>query len=221
MSSDLTYEYALHSSFSAKERKENEDSSAWSEDKLWIKFLAGHEDAFARIYSDYADHLYSYGMKLVNNRERVMDAIQDLFTGMWESRERLGEVKSIKAYLFISLRRKVFSNSKKERKVELIGDNNALFLRVHTPSSEQNLIEREQLDKEYNELSNAMASLNARQKEIVYLKFYARLSYDDIAGIMEIDKKASYNLMARTLERLKQVMGGMLAILFLLSVLKT
>lgn len=223
LSSGPTYEFPLYGSFSEKRYADNEKASAISDRKLWEEFRTGDEAAYASIYSEYADQLYSYGMKLIPHRERVMDAIQDLFVGMWESRGRLGNVSSIKAYLFVSLRRRIIATSNKQRKVLLTGEKDELFLSDTVPSSEQSFIEKEQMEKEYGALNKAIDSLNERQREIIYLKYYARMKYDDIAEVMEIDKKATYNLMARTMDRLKHLMGGVLAILllFLLNVLKT
>ena len=42
----------------------------------------------------------------------VRDQIQDLFIGIWDSRQGLGDVKNLKAYLFVSLRRRLFAKKK-------------------------------------------------------------------------------------------------------------
>lgn len=52
---------------------------------LWQEFKKGSESAFAKIYEDYASGLYSYGLKVVYNKELVKDSIQDLFVEIWSS----------------------------------------------------------------------------------------------------------------------------------------
>lgn len=222
MSSKSTYEFPLRSTFSGSGRPGKEAGAGMSEKKLWKAFQSGDEKAFASIYEHFADPLFSYGMKLVPHRERVMDVIQDLFVGMWESRGRLGDVRSIKAYLFISLRRKVLARTAESRKIVLSGDKEEALFPGKIASAEQQFIEGENVDMEYRELEKAISLLNDKQREIIYLKFYAKMNYEDIATIMETDKKAAYNLMARTIERLKHLMGGMLVFLIvaILIVLK-
>jgi hypothetical protein len=62
----------------------------------------------------YYPKLYAYGIKLVPFSDFVRDQIQDLFINIWQNREGLGDVSNLKAYLFTSLRRKLF-NSKNKR----------------------------------------------------------------------------------------------------------
>lgn len=48
-----------------------------------------------------------------------------------------------------------------------------------------------------------MASLTARQREAVFLKFHENLSYEEIAEVMDISVKATYKLMAIALSELR------------------
>ena len=183
--------------------------------QLWQDFRAGSEPAFATIYNDYANDLYGYGMNLCPHREIVLDAIQDLFVSLWSSRANLGQVQSIQAYLYTSFRRKVIAISSEHRKMILIDSQDNHFLNQRTESSEQYFIEQEEHQTNIRDLSEAMAQLSDKQREIIYLRFYTLLGYDEIANIMSIDKKAAYNLMARTIDRLKNLMVGVIAFLIM------
>ena len=55
-------------------------------------------------------------------------------------------------------------------------------------------------------LNASIQKLTSRQREIIYLKFYENLSYDQISKALDVDRKAVYKLMARALKRLKQTM---------------
>lgn len=165
--------------------------------------------AFAHIYSDNAQRLYSYGLKLVNDRDMVKDSIQDLFVEIWDTKDRLGPVRSIKAYLYKSIRRKLIRQASHKRKRY-----NETFeletVQETVPSIEIRLIEKQRFDDEHKLVITALNKLSEKQREIIHLKYYGNMNYDEISEIMELDKKATYNLMAHTIKLLKQDLGGIL-----------
>nr|WP_247656601.1 sigma-70 family RNA polymerase sigma factor [Maribacter sp. MMG018] len=172
----------------------------------------GDEAALSKIYKNNADKLYSYGLKLVGGKEVVKDAIQDLFVELWNSKERLGEVRSIKSYLYSSIRRKLLAKVVKERKL-YSSEEMAESICGQVPSVEISLIEKQRFEEDRQELRRALAKLNDKQREIIHLKFYAHLSYDEISEIMSMDRKAIYNLMAYTIKFLKNHLSTFLAIM--------
>ena len=183
--------------------------------QLWQDFQMGSESAFATIYEKHVALLYSYGLKLVYDKELVKDSIQDLFIELWNTKNRLAKVQSIKAYLYKSFRRKLIAQVSKERKTfDKSQDINNLNKK--TSSQEISLIEKQRFDEQRQALNKALTFLSDKQKEVIHLKFYGKLNYNEIAEIMPLDKKGVYNLMARSIKILKQhiVSLVMLGILF-------
>ncbi len=174
--------------------------------QLWQEFKSGSEIAFATIYNDNVGRLYGYGIKLIHDKDSVKDAIQDLFVELWNARERLGDAKSIKSYLYKSIRRALISRVSSQRKK--LGFFYSLEHFEETVSSQEiHLIEKQRFDEERKKLKKALIKLNAKQQEIIYLKFYGHLSYEEISEVMSLDKKGAYNLMAYTLKLLRQYLG--------------
>ncbi|MDO6802958.1 RNA polymerase sigma factor [Wenyingzhuangia sp. 1_MG-2023] len=170
---------------------------------LWQEFQLGSETAFAKIYEDHVGRLYSYGLKIVYDKSIVKDAVQDLFIELWDTKEKLSEVKSIKSYLFTSLRRKLIKQQVKYHKI-FNKNENVETINYESESVEFSLIEKQRLDFEKQSLKIGLEKLEPKQREIVFLKYYARLSYEEIMEIMDIDKKQAYNLLSRTLKTLKE-----------------
>ncbi len=81
---------------------------------LWTKFKEGDRLAFSRLYQLYAAELGKYGSRLVPDKEQVRDAVQDLFVNLWHSRQNLGEVQSVRSYLYASLRREVLKHCRQQ-----------------------------------------------------------------------------------------------------------
>lgn len=176
---------------------------------LWEEFQAGSELAYATIYRNNVSLLYSYGLKLIKDKELIKDCIQDLFVEIWKKKHKLGRVKSIKSYLFKSIRRKLISESIKRRKVSKAFAMPTLFLKSFaTPSIEFDMVEKQSLDQQRCELIAALNRLTSKQKEIIHLKYYAELSYIEIAEIMSLSVKGTYKLMGRSINALRKYMDG-------------
>jgi len=58
-----------------------------------------------------------------------------------------------------------------------------------------------------------MAQLPARQREVIFLKYYNNLSYEEIAGIMGIEQDSVYKLTYKALEKLQKLFA--VVVLFL------
>ncbi len=176
--------------------------------QLWHEFQQGSETAFSRIYRLHASLLYGYGMKLVKDKELIKDCIQDLFIEMWNTKHRLGSVRNIKSYLFKSIRRKLIAAATKNR-LNLDRSVNIPNLKmISFPSEELRVAEGLNSDEEQHKLKEALNHLTKRQREIIHLKFFSRLSYLEISETMDISMKGTYKLMGRSISFLREYLGN-------------
>ncbi|MEM6541542.1 MAG: sigma-70 family RNA polymerase sigma factor [Bacteroidota bacterium] len=204
MGEKATYRYYDLQANTWREDRENyaDNKQQLSDSELWASFQSGSEAAFATMYQDHVQRLYAYGLQIVRDEELVKDTIQTLFVELWDARSRLGKVDSIKAYLIISLRRKLIGQAAKRRKW-FDAKEDAHLTTASTPSAERKLIEKDQFDEKLGQLERALDKLSPKQREIIHLKFYAQLGYKEITQVMGLPKKGAYNLMARTIAILK------------------
>ncbi len=76
---------------------------------------------------------------------------------------------------------------------------------VNTVFCVEKAIIAEQLRQEQQEnIWRAIGVLTRRQQEAVYLKFYANLSYPEIAGKMCISTNAIYNLISKAIGNMQE-----------------
>jgi DNA-directed RNA polymerase specialized sigma24 family protein len=54
------------------------------------------------------------------------------------------------------------------------------------------------------------------QKEVIYLRYYEGLNFEDIAQSMNLSVKASYKLMGRAIATLREKIPGSLVLLIIL-----
>ncbi len=176
-----------------------------SDTQLWDDFRAGNRAAYACMYERYAALLYNYGYKIAQNRQLTEDCLQDLFLTILETRERLSRTDSIKFYLMRSLRREVVRRLQAEQRFN--PDPDALDFRVefmYEPTWLDSQISAEQSAGLLTELNN----LPPRQKEALFLKFFDNLSYEEIAGVMNIDQTSAYKVIYKGIAALQKRVGS-------------
>ncbi|MCX2475383.1 sigma-70 family RNA polymerase sigma factor [Pedobacter sp. MC2016-05] len=188
-----------------------------SDTDIWARMLKGDENALDEIYQVYFDSLYRYGMRILNNEDEVKDCLHNLFTKIWETRTKLGPTDNIRYYLFSALKNVINSHYTKEKKYQKveINDQTVFDLQFNLESA---YIKKEELTEKVLQLSQAMKQLTPRQKEIIYLRYFEEMSYDQISEIMGLTTKGTYKLSARALESLRQIMQidkGLLLLLFM------
>ena len=187
---------------------------------LWQSFKKGDRDSFQTLYFNYFDKLYEYGMRIVSDKELVKDAIQDLFLKLWNNKSKLSDISAIRPYLLVSLRTTLYDKFQQNRRMPLTEiSEDYPFEMVF--SAESDFIIRETKSAQTQKLIDALNQLTPRQKEVIYLRYFEELDYDEIAAIMDITVKATYKLASRGLEALRQVMDiSNSSLLILLTFLK-
>lgn len=173
--------------------------------KYWESFKRGDINALQDLYKHYADLLYSYGMVLCGDSDRVKDSIHDLFISLWDSRKNFTLPNSGKAYLMVSLRRRIFDKGSKidSLTVDLdeIEEN-----KVTDTDHESKWIESQETDSQNQKLGKALERLSDRQREIIHMKYYQQLDYDEIGRIMDLNYQSARNLVNRALTALRKEM---------------
>ena len=185
----------------------NEDNLKYeitSDTLLWNNFRSGDEKSFEIIYRTYIKPLYLYGSKFTNNKELVLDCIQEVFVDLFIHRQNLGETNNIKLYLFISLRRKIIYSIHKKNLIQLFPDEELPFLSIY--STEEEVSDQESEMELINKLSKALETLSPRQKEAIYLRFSCELKYEEICQIIELNNQSVRNLVHRAIEKLRKIL---------------
>lgn len=163
----------------------------------------GDRKALREIYGLYYDRLIRYGCCIENDRGLVHDTIQDVFVWLLQHPEKLESIEDLDTYLFKCLRRNMSSNLQRERKqrnkAELFQENAQKDVSV-----ELRLIESENLKNQSAWLTLQLDKLSSHQREVIYLRFYENLSYDEIAEIFSVSNQVVRNSVFRALKSLRK-----------------
>lgn len=184
---------------------------------LWDQFRAGELTAFTELYNTYVQTLYNYGKRFTFDKTLVEDCIQDLFIELWNKRDHLGNTDSPKSYLIKSLRNRLLRRLTREHKYTL----NHLFEEYDFEvelSPEFSLINEQSSIEQRAQLQQALQQLTKRQREVIFLKFYENLSYEEIATLMSIELRSVYNLVSKAIDLIKRSLTRLFLLLgFLLA----
>lgn len=168
---------------------------------IWKALRNNDKDALAVIYYRFFNVLLQRGLQISADRELVKDCIHDLFLEIWINKKKLATPISVKAYLTVSLQRKIMRKLKKHRtqqtEIERIPVEFA-------SSKEEQIISEQQITEQQSMIVHAINSLTTRQKEAIQLKFYSNLSYEEIAGKMKISTDSIYNLVSKAILNLQK-----------------
>ncbi|MFP8490194.1 RNA polymerase sigma factor [Gracilimonas sp. Q87] len=172
-------------------------------DQLWQKLRSGDRHALGVLFSATFDSLYKYGYRIIPNSEKVRDAIQEVFFQLWKYRKNLSKPSSVRAYLFVSLRRELLNRKKAAKRRE--EKNKKYYDEEFDPllnySKWDEILNLQ--EKESKGLKKAIDKLTPRQREIIYLKYYEGLSTDEISKILDIRAQSIYNFMSESIKMLR------------------
>ena len=168
---------------------------------LWNSFKKGDWEAYTSLYHLYYGPLNNYGHKFTKDVDLIEDTIHDLFVRLWTNRSNLGDPISVKNYLFKSMRNVLFRKIKTQsRFFNLPEDDESVPFEI---SFDSQLILNEEEQQRQKIIKDVLNKLPARQQEIIFLRFYDGLSYEEIADIMGINVNSTYKLLYKALESLK------------------
>ena len=182
--------------------------------QVWEQISDGDQEAFARLYVFYYKQLYNYGRKFTGDAALLEDALQEALLAVWTGRRRLRQVEKPHAYLFSSFRYILFNKLRRGNRIRQFEEKDA----GDPDFGIEQLLIRQDIESGLRQrLEQAIKTLTSRQREAIFLRFYGGLSYEEVAGIMDISVKATYKIMSRALLQLKDTLSlPVLTILLLL-----
>ncbi|MCY7359339.1 MAG: sigma-70 family RNA polymerase sigma factor [Rudanella sp.] len=167
--------------------------NATPDQQLWHRFRQGDETAFQQLHQQHIRHLLNYGLRLHGSLSAVEDCIQDVFIELWQYRQGLAQPVSVRFYLLKALRNRLRAQYRRDQPFvsgwdddgEHTGQNRLPF--DTEPSAEEQIIALD-IDAERKAfIHQTLQTLSARQREIVYLRYFNDLTYEQVCEVMQIN----------------------------------
>jgi RNA polymerase sigma-70 factor, ECF subfamily len=160
-------------------------------------------------FGEYLDGLYGYAMVLSRNRTEAEDLVQETCLRALRGIGGLRADGSVKSWLFTILRN-IWLNQLRQRRtapdlVELGADENGANEPVDTAQDPYtgyvNRVEREQVRA-------AIQQLPPEFREIILLREYEELSYQEIAALLDCPPGTVMSRLARARSKLRDLLSG-------------
>jgi RNA polymerase sigma-70 factor (family 1) len=166
-----------------------------SDGELLPLLRSGDNAAFKELFERYHTEVYTFLYKFLKSPELTEDITQEIFIKVWDNRETLPELTSVKSYLFTIGRNHAFNFLKragvdKNAKAEILKyystDGNSLENGIHARDYQRYL--NELLDK-----------LTPQSREIFRLCRQEGKSYDETAELLGISRNTVKKHMVRSM----------------------
>ncbi|MCR5709289.1 MAG: RNA polymerase sigma factor [Bacteroidales bacterium] len=133
------------------------------------------EAEFHNTYLGLSSTLYRIAYYMLESQAEAEDAVQDLYVKLWESREKLDQVQSPKAYCIRMLKNLCLDRI---RKVHLLSFPETLPEKAFVYGPDEGIDDKTRLNK----VLEAVKALPERQREVLVLRTVEGLSYEEISA---------------------------------------
>lgn len=170
-----------------------------TDEDLARAFAAGDNLAFAALYSRYKQPVYVFALRMLRQPDRARDAFQTAFLKAFESRPELARVIRFRSWIFTVVRNHCLNELRRDRSIdtsykemdELQGDDDSTTL--------------EQED-ENRFLMEVIARLKPEYREVLLLREYQDLSYEEIAAVTASTESAVKSRLFKARQQLHRML---------------
>lgn len=153
-----------------------------TDQKLAALLVQGDEYAYTEIFERYKVLLYKHAYRLLGDEDEANDIISDLFLALWQKRGNLNPQVSLSAYLYGSIRNRIFDLMTHQKVIARYLDSISEFIgQGHYETDERirakelaAIIERE------------VAALPPKMREVFELSRSGEFSYKEIGEMLNI-----------------------------------
>jgi len=170
------------------------ESPAPSDMQLVESIKSSQVEAFKTLYYRYYNDLYRFFWLRTNSKDKAKDLSQDVFTRIWENRQKLDGKKSIKAYLYRIANNLVIDSFRKKSSQEI---HFAEGFSANDISTEESL-------ETDTAIKLAINNLPEKIHIVFILSRYHGLKYAEIAQTLNISIKTVESRIGQALHLLRE-----------------
>lgn len=170
----------------------------------WDRFISGDEAALLELYNQHYLGIINYGRTITNDPDFVNDSFMDMLLEFWNKRHTLPSVDNVRSYLMTSFRRQILHRMDAEKRRLEKQFEAQEGLDPFQVSYEEHLVKIHSGHHLKERIERALNKLTERQIELIRLKFFEDLDYDEIAQRCSITKRTAYNIVYDAIKQLKE-----------------
>ena len=174
------------------------------DDQALIRALQAGERAALRrtmeVYAGYTSAVLGNTLRGQASREDLEELLSDVFLSLWRSREGLDPEKSLKSWLAAVARNRAVDFLRRKKETHPVPDG----LPDPAPGPEEQLLQKERIQA----LERALSALSARDRNLVYRKYYYLQSTARMAAELGLTERAVEGRLYRIRRKLQKQLGG-------------
>lgn len=179
-----------------------------SDAAILLQIAQGDMSAFRELMVRYEPRIYHFSLKLVRSEELAEEITQDAFIRLWESRETIGSIESVGAWLHTLT---------KNRALNMIREKAARYAREekYAGMAELQVAPEEDINlKDYMRIVNDLvAQLPPKRKEIFLLKTREGLTIEEIGRLLDLSPHTVKNQLGKSYLTMRQLMSDLIYML--------
>ncbi|MDA2912972.1 RNA polymerase sigma factor [Acidobacteriia bacterium AH_259_A11_L15] len=158
-----------------------------------LAFKRGEAPAFGELFARYKDAIYGYVRRRVNDPSRAEEITQDVFLALVQHRNGYEVEAKFRIYLYRIALNRIVSEHRKKKEEDPLPVNPA------AGGGDAALVQQ---------VREALGRLEAEQREIVLLREYQGLSYQEIAEVLQVPLGTVRSRLFRAKLALRDLLGG-------------
>lgn len=182
------------------------DFKVYSDSELLIEIAGGSEPAFRQLYGRYAGKVYNMSFKYLRSSFFAQDAVQDIFSRVWQKRTALPDLNNFDSWLTAVTRNFLLNLLQKKIPLALAGEIGCAA-QADRIIQAQHQAEYTQHRAEYHELEilirRAILQLPPRQQQVYRLRQEECLSHKEIADRLNISGNVAREHMSKALKHIR------------------
>jgi len=136
----------------------------------------GEREAFRHLVEKYQRQAISHAAAILGSREDALDAAQEAFIDAFKALKQFDSSRPFYPWFYVLLRNRCFKLAARKRETESIDE--TVIVAPNSPAQSERILA----------LGNALRALDMEDREIVTLKYFDGLSYNELAERLQIPK---------------------------------
>ena len=178
------------------------------DNELFRRMEQGDRAAFTSIYERYNKMLYLLASRYLQNSSMAEDAVQQVFTRLWEFHSEIYVGLNVRNYLFTMMKNYILNTIRNE--------NNAIEknyqIAYSEPFYEDTLIEKIEEKELKGILNRAISQLPEQKRMICLMKMEGKLTNQEIAQKLNLSANTVKTHYFQTIKMLRSILCNMLTI---------
>ena len=183
----------------AKTAAQHEDDEIKALSKTHMKW------AVELVVEKYRGRLYYHALCIVKDPQEAYDAVQEVFIKALREKRFFDENFQMKAWLFrvtSNLCYNIVRDKRRRRQLLSLREEEA-----RPSESAVNSAQTVQVQQDHNSMMAALDKLSENHRQILLLRYYDDLSYNEIASVLRVKLGTVMSRLSRARTRLAQVLG--------------